>query len=157
MVELRRIRGLLRNSCYSILLWSELEAKNSGLFVEATNEVALIFSFVIALAGVAVLLAAFEHPVDDPSQLVRHDFDRLGRVEPCFQAAAEGAFAFEGRLGTEPQDVGGAVMSSAGLPGQRFSVANPAGRTEVESACKVLFAFPARHIEADLREQRLHA
>ena len=97
---------------------SELEAKSGGLFVEAANEVVLVFFFVVTLAGVAVLLAVFEHSVNDPGQFVRHGFNRLGRIEPCSQAAAEGAegaFAFEGRLGTEPQDVGGAVMSFAGL------------------------------------------
>src|SRR6266705_317080 len=97
--------ALLRNSCHATRLGSEIEAKSGGLFVEATEEVVLVFFFVVALASVAVLLAVFEHPVNDPGQLVRHGFNRLGRIESCFEAAAEGAegaFAFEGRLGTEP-------------------------------------------------------
>jgi hypothetical protein len=74
-----------------------LEAKSGGLFMETADEVVLVFFFVVTLAGVAVLLAIFEHAVNDPGQLVRHGFDRFLRIEPCFQAPAEGAqgaFAF---------------------------------------------------------------
>ena len=93
---------------------SELEAKSGGLFLETAEEEVLIFFFVIALTGVAVGLTVFEHAVNDPSQFVGDGFDCLGRVEPGAQAPAEGAqgaFAFEGRLGAEPQDVGGTIMS----------------------------------------------
>jgi len=68
-----------------------LEAKSGGLFVEAADEVVLVFLFVVTHAGVAILLAVFEHSVNDPGQFVRHGFDRLGSIEPCSQAAAEGA------------------------------------------------------------------
>jgi hypothetical protein len=50
-----RFIHLLRNSCHSTLLRSELKAKSGGLFVEAADEVVLVFFFVVTLAGVAVL------------------------------------------------------------------------------------------------------
>ena len=50
---------LLRNSCGSTLLRSELEAKSGGLFVEAADEVVLVFFFVVTFTGIAVLLAVF--------------------------------------------------------------------------------------------------
>ena len=103
---------------------SELEAKSGGLFSEAAEEVVLIFFFVIALTCIAVGLAIFEHAVNDPGQFVRDRLDRFGRVEPGAQAPAEsaqGAFAFEGRLGAEPQDVGGTVMSLMRLAADRVS------------------------------------
>lgn len=60
-----RLNHLLRNSCHSILSRNELEAKSGGLFVEPADEVVLVFVFVVTLAGVAVLLAVFEHSVNE--------------------------------------------------------------------------------------------
>jgi hypothetical protein len=68
-----------------------MEAKSGGLFLEAVEKVVPVFFFVIALAGVAVSLSVFKHPVNDPSQFVGDRFDRLRHIEPGTYAAAEGA------------------------------------------------------------------
>jgi hypothetical protein len=60
-----------------------LEAKSSGLFMEAADEVVLVFFFVVTLAGVAVFLAVFEHSVNDPGsvgEVLSPDRDEIGEV-----------------------------------------------------------------------------
>jgi hypothetical protein len=47
---------LLRNSCQATVMGSELEAKSGGLFVEAADEVVLVFFFVVTLTRPLVLL-----------------------------------------------------------------------------------------------------
>ena len=66
--------GLLRNRIHDRLLWRKLETKSSGLFLQTTKQVIAVFLFVVAFAGVTVLLAVFEHSIDYSSELVCDSF-----------------------------------------------------------------------------------
>ncbi len=41
-----------------------MEAKESGLFVEATQEVLAVFVLVVVLADIAVVFSLLEHAID---------------------------------------------------------------------------------------------
>ena len=55
---------LLRNRSHISWLGNKLEAKESGLFVEATQEVLAVFVLVVVLADIAVVFSLLEHAID---------------------------------------------------------------------------------------------
>jgi hypothetical protein len=97
-----------------------LETKSSGLFLQTTKQVIAVFLFVVAFAGVTVLLAVFEHSIDYSGELVCDSFYGRWRIKSCFESATERTdctTAFDSRLSAKPQNVSGTVMAFAGLAG----------------------------------------
>src|SRR3954462_11662342 len=78
--------ALLRNSACD-RCWSEGDSKPQvfGFLLEPLDLLVLITLLIIFHPFVYVLLAVFEHAIDQPRQVVRHSRDRLRGSEFCAQ------------------------------------------------------------------------
>lgn len=93
---------------------------------------AMLF-LLVCLAFVDVVLAVFEHAVDDAGQFVGEDGDGFAGAVMGFHAAEIGsqiAFAVPEGLRGDAQGVGDSVVDSFGSPAYDFSAGNDVIRTD---------------------------
>ena len=135
------------------MIRNELEIQFSGLALEPLEPLLAESGFIMFHAFVDVLLAKFEHAVDQTGEFVRHGGDGFGRAKAGSQAAIvspQRAFAVQQVLSSQAQGIRRAVDHVAGTACEHFAPADTVVRTSAEPRGEVFFALPPAHIQADL-------